>query len=50
MKLMSALAKFARSREGRRLADQAMRYARSPEGKRRIEQGRRQLTRRSKPR
>ena len=50
MKLMSTIAKFAQSRQGRRLADQAMRYAQSPEGKRRIEQGRRQLTRRGKPR
>ena len=50
MKLMSALAKFARSPQGRRLADQAVRYANSPEGKRRIEQGRRQLARRGKAR
>jgi hypothetical protein len=51
MKLMSALAKFARSPQGRHMANQAMRYAQSPEGKRRIEQGRRQLTRRrTKPR
>jgi hypothetical protein len=50
MKLMSTFAKFARSRQGRRLAEQAMRYAQSPEGKRRIEEGRRHLARRSKPR
>jgi hypothetical protein len=50
MKLISTLAKFARSRQGRRLAEQAMRYAQSPEGKRRIEQGRRQLARRGKAR
>ena len=51
MSLIKSIARFARSRQGRRLADQAMRYAQSPEGKRRIEQGREQLAgRRTRPR
>jgi hypothetical protein len=43
MSLMSTISKFARSRQGQRLAKQAMDYARSPEGKRKVEQARRQL-------
>ena len=52
MKLMSMLTKFARSPQGRRMAQQAMTYARSPEGKRKIADVRRQLAaqqRRRKP-
>jgi hypothetical protein len=47
---MSTLARFARSRQGRRLAQQAMTYARSPEGKARIDRARRQLAQRRRPR
>ena len=49
MKLMTALARFARSPHGRRVAQQAMNYAKSPEGKRRIEDARRRLAARRKP-
>ena len=49
MKLMSMIAKFARSPQGRRAAQQAMSYARSPEGKRKIESARRELATRRKP-
>jgi hypothetical protein len=50
MKLMSVIARFARSPQGRRVAQQAMSYAQSPEGRRRIEAVRRQLASRRKPR
>jgi hypothetical protein len=50
MKLMSVIARFARSPQGRRAAQQAMSYAQSPEGRRRIEGVRRQLASRRKPR
>jgi hypothetical protein len=50
MKLMSTLARFARSPQGRRMAQQAMNYAKSPEGKRKIADARRQLATRRKPR
>ena len=49
MKLMSVLARVARSPQGRRMAQQAMSYANSPEGKRRIEGVRKQLASRRKP-
>ena len=49
MKLMSMIARLARSPHGRRMAQQAMNYARSPEGKRRIEDARRQVAARRKP-
>jgi hypothetical protein len=49
MSLMSKITRFARSRQGRRLAQQAMNYARSPEGKRRIADARRQLAARRRP-
>jgi hypothetical protein len=49
MKLMTTLARFARSPQGRRMAQQAMNYAKSPEGKRKIEDARRQLAARRKP-
>jgi hypothetical protein len=50
MSLMSKIARFARSPQGRRMAQQAMNYAKSPEGKRRIADARRQLAARRKPR
>ena len=50
MSLMTTIAKFARSPQGRRMASQAMTYARSPEGKRRIAVAREQLAKRRKPR
>ena len=50
MSLMSQIARFARSPQGRRMAQQAMRYAKSPEGKRKIADARRQLAARRKPR
>jgi hypothetical protein len=50
MSLMSSLSKFARSRQGRQLAQRAMNYAKSPEGKRKIADARRQLAARRKPR
>ena len=49
MSLMSQIARFARSPQGRRMAQQAMRYARSPEGKRKIADARAQLAARRKP-
>jgi hypothetical protein len=49
MKLMTTLAKLARSRHGRRLTQQAINYAKSPEGKRKIADARRQLAARRKP-
>ena len=49
MSLMSSLARLARSRHGRRIAQQAIDYAKSPEGKRRIADARRQLAARRKP-
>jgi hypothetical protein len=48
MKLMSMLSKFARSPQGRRMAQQAMTYAKSPEGKRRIADVRRQVAQQRK--
>jgi hypothetical protein len=50
MPLFSTIARFARSRHGRMLAQQAMTYARSPEGKRKISQARELAARRTKPR
>ena len=49
MSLMSAIARIARSPQGRRVAQQAMSYARSPAGKRKIADARRQLAARRKP-
>ena len=48
--LMKTLMKFAQSRQGRKLTDQAMTYAKSPKGKRQIEQARAQLSKGKKPR
>ena len=50
MSIMSSIARFARSPQGRRLAQQAMTYARSPEGKRKIADARRQLAERRRVR
>ena len=50
MKLMTMITRFARSPQGRRMAQQAMTYAKSPEGKRKIADARRQLATRRKPR
>jgi hypothetical protein len=47
MSLMSRIAQFARSPQGRRAAAAAMAYAQSPKGRARIEQARRQLAARS---
>jgi hypothetical protein len=49
MSLMNKLARFARSPQGRRMAQQAMNYAKSPEGKRRIADARRQIAARRRP-
>ncbi len=43
MSLMSTIARFARSPQGRRAAAAAMAYTQSPKGRARIEQARRQL-------
>jgi hypothetical protein len=51
MSLIKSLSRFARSPQGRRMAQQAMRYAQSPEGKRMIAQTRERLvSRRPRPR
>jgi len=47
---MNTLLKFAKTRQGRKLANQAMAYARSPQGKKQIAQVQRQLNARKKPR
>ena len=43
MSLMSRIARFARSPQGRRAAAAAMAYAQSPKGRARIEKTRKQL-------
>jgi hypothetical protein len=43
MSLLTKLAAFARSPQGRRFAQQAMRYAQSPQGRAKIENARRAL-------
>ena len=47
---MNTLMKFAKTRQGRQLAGQAMKYARSPQGRKQIAQIQRQLGQRRKPR
>jgi hypothetical protein len=47
MSLMSRIAQFARSPQGRRAAAAAMAYAQSPKGRAKIEQARRRLAERS---
>jgi hypothetical protein len=49
MPLMSSITKFVKSREGRRLTQQAMNYAKSPEAKRQLAQARERIGRRGKP-
>ena len=49
MSIMTTISRFARSRQGRQLAQRAMSYAKSPEGKRKIADARRQLATRRKP-
>jgi hypothetical protein len=48
--LMKTLMRFAQSRQGRKLTQQATNYAKSPKGKRQIEQARAQLNARKRPR
>ncbi len=48
--MMKTLMKFARSRQGRRLAASAMAYAQTPQGKKQIAQARAQLAKRKRPR
>jgi hypothetical protein len=43
MSLISSLARFARSPQGRRTFGQAKRYAQSPQGRAKIDQVRRQI-------
>ena len=43
MSLMSSIARFARSPQGRRAAAAAMAYAHSPKGRAKIDQARKQL-------
>jgi hypothetical protein len=50
MSLITHLARFARSRQGRAALGQAKRYAQSPQGRAKIDQARRQLAARKKPR
>lgn len=46
MSLMNKLLRFSRTRQGRKVTDQAMRYANSPQGRRKIQQVRAQLMKR----
>jgi hypothetical protein len=48
MSMLNKIAKFARSPQGRRLADQAVRAARDPKTKRQIQQVRTKLATRGK--
>jgi hypothetical protein len=48
--LMKTLMKFAQSRQGRKLTNQAMTYAKSPKGQRQLDQARAQLNKAKKPR
>jgi hypothetical protein len=48
MSLISKVAKFARSPQGRRLADQAVRAARDPKTKRQIQSARAKLQQRGR--
>jgi len=45
-RLVSKITQFARSPQGRKLADRAQSYAKSPEGKRKVEQVRGRLSKR----
>ena len=46
MSLMNKLLRFSRTRQGRKLTDQATRYAQSPQGRKKIQQVRAQLMKR----
>lgn len=46
MSLMNKLLRLSRSRQGRKLTDQATRYAQSPKGRKKIQQVRAQLMKR----
>jgi hypothetical protein len=48
--LMKTLMRFAQSRQGRKLTNQAMAYAKTPQGRKKIEQARAQLAKGKKPR
>ena len=50
MSLLRSLSRFARSRQGRQMAEKAMRYAQSPDGKRMIAQTRGRLAESRRPR
>jgi hypothetical protein len=50
MSLLNKLARFASSRQGRKLTARAKTYASSPQGQRKIEQARRQLMKSRRPR
>jgi hypothetical protein len=50
MSLVSTLAKFARSPQGRRMAEQAVRAAKDPKTKRQIESARAKLVQRGRTR
>ena len=50
MSLLNKVAKFAKSPQGRRLADQAVRAAKDPKTKRQIEQVRTRLVRKGSTR
>jgi hypothetical protein len=47
---MSRISKFAQSREGRRLTDQAKRYASDPKNRKKLDDVRKRLMSRNKPR
>ncbi len=49
MPLLTKLARFAASPQGKRLARKAMTYAQSPQGRARIEKARRQIAARRSP-
>jgi hypothetical protein len=44
MPLLNSLMKFAKTRQGRKLTQQAMTYARSPQGRKQLAQVQKQLT------
>jgi hypothetical protein len=46
MSLLNKLLRFSRTRQGRKVTDQAMRYANSPKGRQKIQQVRAQLAKR----
>jgi hypothetical protein len=50
MALLNKLTSFARSPQGRKLAEQAKKVASDPETKRKIEDARQKLSKRNKPR